>query len=183
MTLRSAQTGDGSWSVTVAAQYADAQVRYYTVPVTANRAGTSFTVTGAPAVVAGPARAAETTSPYSVTVPDGDLSSAVGEFLGAYLTGAGEVDRYLAPGVTLTAVSPAPYQTLTVQQISAVEDAAAADRVPADGTTVRIYVTVEARDSSGRWPLAYELTLKARSGRWEIAALETGGTASDGRLR
>ncbi|MFJ9544392.1 conjugal transfer protein [Streptomyces sp. NPDC101225] len=183
MTLRSAQAGGGGWVVTVAAQYADGWVRYYTVPVAADRAGNSFTVTGAPGAVAGPVRAAETPSPYDVIVPDGDLSAAVGEFLAAYLTGAGEVDRYLAPGVKLTAISPPPYQTVTVQQISAAEEAAAAEKVPPDGTTVRIYVTVEARDSSGRWPLGYQLTLKARSGRWEIAALESGDTASDGRLR
>jgi len=52
-------------------------------------------VTGAPGAVAGPARAAVGKSPYGVSVPsDGDLSLAVGEFFGAYLTGAGEVDRY-----------------------------------------------------------------------------------------
>ncbi|MFG2794792.1 conjugal transfer protein [Streptomyces sp. NPDC048419] len=183
MTLRSAQTGGGSWSVTVAAQYADGWVRYYTVPVAADRTGSSFTVTGAPGVVAGPARAGETTSPYTVIVPDGDLSAAVGEFLAAYLTGAGEVDRYLAPGVHLSAVSPAPYTSLSVQQVSAVEQAAAADQVPPDGRKVHVQVAVEARDGSGRWPLAYELTLRARSGRWEVAALESGGTVQDGRLR
>lgn len=181
--LRSVHTGGDTWLVTVAAQYADSWVRYYTVPVTSDRAGTSFTVTGAPGVVAGPARAEETTSPYTVIVPDGDLSSAVGEFFNAYLTGAGEVSRYLAPGVNLTAVSPAPYQSVTVQQISAREEAAAAEEVPADGTTIRLYVTVEAREGSGRWPLAYELTLKARSGRWEIAVLGSGGMVQDGRLR
>lgn len=97
--VRSAQREGGTWSVAVAAQYADGSVRYYAVPVAADHAGASFTVTGAPGVVAGPARAEAPTPPYGVTVPEGDLSSAVGEFLAAYLTGAGEVSRYLAPGV------------------------------------------------------------------------------------
>ncbi|WP_307529697.1 hypothetical protein [Streptomyces umbrinus] len=40
--------------------------------------------------MAGPARAEEVTSPYTVTVPaDGDLSATAGEFLAAYLTDAG----------------------------------------------------------------------------------------------
>ncbi|MCI3276967.1 conjugal transfer protein [Streptomyces cylindrosporus] len=177
--VRSAQRGTGAWSVTVAAQYANGSVRYYTVPVVSDGAGASFTVTGAPGVVAGPARAEVAKSPYGVTVPEGDLSSAVGEFLAAYLTGNGEVDRYLAPGVKLTAVSPAPYTAVTVQQVSAVEEAAAAEQAPTGGTTVRVLATVEARDTDGRWPLAYELTLTARSGRWEVAALES-GTAQDG---
>lgn len=180
--VRSAQRADGAWSVTVAAQYAGGSVRYYAVPVASDSTGSSFTVTGAPGVVAGPARAAVAKSSYAVTVPEGDLSSAIGQFLGAYLTGAGEVDRYLAPGVQLTAVSPAPYTAVAVQEVSAVEEAAAAEQVPADGTKVRVLASVEARDRAGRWPLAYELTLKARSGRWEVAALES-GTAQDGGAR
>ncbi|MGW2766086.1 conjugal transfer protein [Streptomyces sp. NPDC001275] len=177
--VRSAQREGGAWSVTVAAQYVDGSVRYYAVPVAADRAGASFTVTGAPGVVAGPARAEVPKSAYGVTVPEGDLSSAVGEFLAAYLTGAGEVDRYLAPGVTLSPVSPAPYTAVSVQQVSAVEEAAAAEQVSADGTKVRVLARVEARDAYGRWPLAYELILKARSSRWEVAALES-GTSQDG---
>ncbi|MFI9772110.1 conjugal transfer protein [Streptomyces sp. NPDC052415] len=180
--VRSAQRGTGAWSVTVAAQYAGGSVRYYAVPVASDSTGSSFTVTGAPGVVAGPARAEVPKSSYAVTVPEGDLSSAVGEFLTAYLTGAGEVDRYLAPGVNLTAVSPAPYAAIAVQQVSAVEEAAAGEAVPADGTKVRVLAHVEARDAGGRWPLAYELALTARSGRWEVAALAS-GTALDGGLR
>ncbi|MFF1606053.1 conjugal transfer protein [Streptomyces mirabilis] len=181
--VRSAQREDGEWAVTVAAQYADGRLRYFVVPVTADANGASFAVTGAPGAVAGPARAAVGKSPYGVSVPsDGDLSLAVGEFFGAYLTRAGEVDRYLAPGVKLSPVSPAPYTAVAVQRVSAVEEAAAAGKVPADGTAVRVLVQVEARDSGGRWPLGYELTLKARSGRWEVAALES-GTAQDGGAR
>ncbi|MGI5380693.1 conjugal transfer protein [Streptomyces sp. CA-251387] len=180
--VRSAQRADGAWSVTVAAQYTDGSVRYYAVPVAADRAGASFAVAGAPGVVAGPARAEVPKSSYGVTVPEGDLSAAVGEFLAAYLTGAGEVSRYLAPGVTLAPVSPAPYAAVSVEQVSAVEEVAAAEQVPADGTTVRVLARVKARDASGRWPLAYELALTARSGRWEVSALES-GTAQNGGAR
>ncbi|MBC7270114.1 MAG: conjugal transfer protein [Streptomyces sp.] len=178
--VRSTQRADGSWSVTVAAQYADGSVRYYAVPVAADASGASVTVTGAPGVGAGPARAEVPKSPYGVLVPEGDLSAAVGEFLVGYLTGAGEVDRYLAPGVSLSPVSPAPYTSVTVQQVSAVEEAAAREQVPADGAKVRVLAQVEARDTGGRWPLAYELALTARSGRWEVSALESGTTLDGG---
>ncbi|MGW7127922.1 conjugal transfer protein [Streptomyces bobili] len=181
--VRSAQREDGEWAVTVAAQYADGRLRYFVVPVTADASGASFAVTGAPGAVAGPARAAVGQSPYRVSVPShGHLSSAVGEFLGAYLTGAGEVGRYLAPGVKLSPVSPAPYTAVSVQQVWGAEEAAAAAQVPADGTKVRVRVQVEARDDGGRWPLAYELDLKARSARWEVATLES-GTVRDGGAR
>ncbi|MGW7208456.1 conjugal transfer protein [Streptomyces sp. NPDC054837] len=172
--VRSAQRAPGAWSVTVAAQYADGRVRYYAIAVAADRAGTWFAVTGAPGVVAAPARVEAPTSVYGVSVPQGDLSSAIGEFLAAYLTGAGQVERYLAPGVQLTAVSPAPYTAVAVQQVSAVQDVAAGERVPANGTWVRVLAQVEARDADGRWPLAYELALRARSGRWEVSALNSG---------
>lgn len=180
--VRSVRRAGGTWSVTVAAQYADGSVRYYVVPVAADRWGASFAVTGNPGVVAGPARAKVAKSSYVVTVPEGELSSAVGQFLAAYLTGAAEVDRYLAPGVQLMAVAPAAGTTVTVQQVLAVEEDAAVEEVPADGTTVRVLAKVEARDATGRWPLAYELTLRARSGRWEVAALES-GTAHAGGAR
>ncbi|MGW1107920.1 conjugal transfer protein [Streptomyces sp. NPDC002540] len=180
--VRSTQRDAGQWAVTVAAQYADGQVRYFAVPVAADESGGSFTVTGTPGVVAGPSRARVPESPYSVSVPTGDgLSSAVEEFLGAYLTGSGGVDRYLAPGVRLSPVSPAPYTAVGVQQVLAVEEAAAAEQVPADGTAVRVLAQVEARDGAGRWPLAYEIGLKSRSGRWEVAALETGTVRDGGR--
>ncbi|MFE4416171.1 hypothetical protein [Streptomyces sp. NPDC056821] len=58
--VRSAQRESGAWSVTVAAQYADGSVRYYAVPVAADRAGASFTVTGSPGVVAKAARTGST---------------------------------------------------------------------------------------------------------------------------
>ncbi|MFI2415141.1 conjugal transfer protein [Streptomyces sp. NPDC018947] len=179
--VRSVQRDGGAWAVTVVAQYADGTVRYFAVPVAGDRAGVSFAVTGAPGVVAGPARAAVPASPYTVSVPsDGALSSTVGEFLGAYLTGTGEVDRYLAPGVKLTPISPAPYRAVTAREVSAVEEAAAARQVPADGAKARVLVQAEARDDAGRWPLAYELALTARSGRWDVAALEAGTVQGGG---
>ncbi|HET6857461.1 MAG TPA: conjugal transfer protein [Streptomyces sp.] len=178
--VRSAQRGDGTWAVTVAAQFADGAVRYYAVPVVTDHAGASFAVTGAPGVVAGPTRAEVPQSAYKVRVPEGDLVASVEEFLAAYLTGAGEVGRYLAPGVTLSPVSPAPYTALTVGQVLAAEDAAALGRVPADGATVRVLAPVEARDAHGRWPLAYELTLRSRSGRWEVAELPSGSARGGG---
>ncbi|MGW3667431.1 conjugal transfer protein [Streptomyces sp. NPDC005141] len=181
-TVRSTKRASDAWSVTVAAQYADGAVRYFAVPILVDRAGTAFAVTAQPGVVAGPARIDVPASSYGVSVPEGELASAVAEFLGAYLTGAGEVERYLAPGVTLPAVSASPYSTVRLQQVLAAEKAAAAEQIPGDGTRVHVFTQVEAQDAAGRWPLAYEVVLKARSGRWEVAALES-ATAQAGGAR
>ncbi|MFF1716256.1 conjugal transfer protein [Streptomyces sp. NPDC058268] len=178
--VRSTPGKDGRWSVTVAAQYADA-VRYFAVPAIASPSGASFAVTAAPALVAAPARHKVPDSPYEVTVPEGPLATTVGEFVSAYLAGRGEVSRYLAPGVELRAISPAAATSVEVQEVTAREQSAAAEQVPRDGTRVRVLAQVEARDGGGRWPLAYELTLSARDGRWEIAALVSGTTGGAGR--
>ncbi|WP_329468535.1 conjugal transfer protein [Streptomyces sp. NBC_01431] len=179
--VRSAQHEGGQWSVTVAAQYADFSVRYFAVPVVADAAGGSFTVTGAPGQVAGPASAKAPESAYGVSVPaKGLLASTVAEFLRTYLTGLGEVDRYLAPGVKLAALSGTSYTDLQVEQASAIEEAAAAEAVPADGTTARVRVQIKALDKAGAWPLAYEMTLTARAGRWEVSAFATASTAGGG---
>ncbi|MFC8064566.1 hypothetical protein [Streptomyces sp. NPDC057293] len=111
---------------------------------------------------------------------DGALSSTVREFLGSYLTGTGEVDRYLAIGVELAPLSPAPYTSVSVGEVSTVEETAAAGQVADDGTKVRTRVQAEVRNDAGRWPLAYELALTTRSGRWDVAALQSGTVKGGG---
>ncbi|WP_333754914.1 conjugal transfer protein [Streptomyces sp. IBSBF 3352] len=178
--VRSARRGDGLWSVTVAAQETGGRLRYYAVPVAADASGASFTVTGAPAVVAGPTRATVAKSPYGVKVPQGDLSAAVGEFLAAYLTGAGEADRYLAPGGRMEALSPAPYTPSSSRRCGQ-------PRKPRPQTVFRptvrgcgLWSGLRAQGAGGRWPLAYELRLTARSGRWEVAAVDSGAARAGG---
>ncbi|GAA2349643.1 conjugal transfer protein [Streptomyces kunmingensis] len=172
--VRSVHRTGEAWSVTVAAQYAD-DVRYFAVPVAASRSGDAVTVTGTPALVAAPPMAKTPPSAYTVEVPKGPLSEALGGFLTAYLSSSGAVDRYLAPKTSLTAIVPPAATQVDVQVVSAREEAAAAEQVPADGTRVRVQASALAYTPSGTWPLSYELTLAARGGRWEIAALTSGG--------
>ncbi|MGI5401413.1 conjugal transfer protein [Streptomyces sp. CA-135486] len=193
--LRSVALGGGSWSVIVVALFtagndagrssgaADAQsvVRYFAVPVAVDESAGgpgAFTVTAAPAQVAGPARAKAAGSPFTHPVPSGGaLVSSLGEFFNAYLTGIGEVGRYLSPGTKLTAVSGSGYTKVRVEEVAS-DSEAAAGAVPADGTTVRVQARVTASDArAGRWPLVYQLTLTARSGRWEVTVLHAGAPA------
>ncbi|MFD4630316.1 conjugal transfer protein [Streptomyces sp. NPDC058284] len=170
--VRSVPRTGGQWSVTVAAQYAES-VRYFAVSALVSASGTSFAVTAAPAVVAAPTPHAVPASRYRVRVPKGPLWQTAEEFLSAYLAGRGEVGRYLAPGVQMSAVSPVAAKDVEVQDVAAREPAAGAAG-PGEGTRVHVQVHVEASDAAGRWPLSYELTLAARGGRWEIAALSSG---------
>ncbi|MGW6144283.1 conjugal transfer protein [Streptomyces sp. NPDC055140] len=172
--VRSVHRSGSQWSVTVAAQYADG-VRYFAMPVTASASGGAVAVTGTPALVAAPAVAKGAPSAYRVEVPDGPLTDTIRDFLTAYLAGSGEVDRYLAPRTSLGALAPAVADQVDVETVTAREEAAAAGQVASDSTRVHVTARVSAHTTSGAWPLAYELTLAARGGRWEISALTSGG--------
>lgn len=197
--IRSARVGQERWSVVVAVRLAardDASprssvvagtrplVRYYAVPVSSEeRAGGSgeFTVTAAPAQIAGPTGAKTSPSPFTQTLPaEGPLSSSLADFFRAYLAGVGDIERYLSPGTRLDAVPATGYVRIAVDEVSATSETAAGP-VPADGTTSRVRARVTATDSTGaRWPLAYELTVTARSGRWDITSLHAGSTHTAG---
>lgn len=203
--VRLRQTDRGVWSVTVAARVTgtkspanasesdrpddegDAKaavaraVRYFQVPVAAapTAGGASgYAALAMPAEVAAPERIqapALVYGPMRPALPGDPRTQAVTEFLTAYLTGAGELDRYLAPGTQLTAIAPAPYTGIAVDSL-AIEGEKGTEpvtTVPGDGTKLRLLVALRATGyDEVRVPLTYALTLKARAGRWEIASLD-----------
>lgn len=179
-----ARLRNSTWSVTVGVQFAGGGVRYFAVPMTfdgGDRAAGSqpgLVVTSAPAEVAGPRRLKAPTSVYGSEVPtESPLAVTVGEFLAAYAGGSGSADRYLAPGVDLPSLVPAPYRQVRMDRLSA--DESGDGGVRKDGSTVRVQARVTARDAAGGlWPLAYALRLTARAGRWEVTGLESGSTAT-----
>ncbi|GGY71957.1 conjugal transfer protein [Streptomyces xanthochromogenes] len=164
-----------------AAAAATAAFHYFQVPVaTAPAPGgaTGYVALAMPAEVAAPPRItapALAYGPLRPALPSDPRTQAVTQFLNAYLTGAGGLDRYLSPGTQLIAISPVPYTELAVDQL-AVEGESGGEPVtgvPADGTRLRLMVQLRARSQDGiRIPLTYALTLSARAGRWEIAALD-----------
>lgn len=156
-------------------------VRYFQVPVaTAPVDGgvSGFVALAMPAEVSAPPRieAPELVyGPMRPALPSDPRTEAVTEFLTAYLVGGGDLDRYLAPGTDLAPIVPAPYTGLAVDQL-AIEGEQGAEpvtTVPGDGTTVRVLVALRATGHDEvRVPLTYALTLTARAGRWEIAAVD-----------
>lgn len=198
------QTDPDVWSVTVAVRITSPQpdtdrpsdpsqdkanekdeeradtVRYFQVPVAAGPApgkATGYVALAMPSEVAAPKRITAPKLLYGAprqAAPGDPRTKTVTEFLTAYLTGAGELDRYLAPGTALTAISPAPYKGIAVDQFAIEGDTDTGNvAVPADGTRLRLLVTLRATGHDQvRVPLTYALTLTARDGRWEIAALD-----------
>ncbi|MFI1177569.1 conjugal transfer protein [Streptomyces melanogenes] len=172
-----------------AAAAADA-VRYFQVPVaTAPAPGhaTGYVALALPAEVAAPPRITPPALVYGQprpALPGDPRSQAVSQFLDAYLTGKGsDLARYLAPGTQLSAISPAPYRAVSLDQISLEgQDDATATAVPGDGSRLRLLATLRATGPDGvNVPLTYALTLSARAGRWEIAALD--GAPAQARAR
>ncbi|MET8508727.1 hypothetical protein ABZV60_29420 [Streptomyces sp. NPDC004787] len=189
--VRTVPAGNGAWTVTVAAEMPDtagergsevAGVRYFAVPVIlTEQRGTktdawSFTA-GSPSEVVGPTVAQLPDSPFTTTVTEQPLADSVAGFLTAYLCSEGGAERYLAPRTVLPPLSPATYLTVETRRILA--DRPARDHKPSpDGVRIQVRADVVATDAAGRrWPLAYALTLTARAGRWEIAALDSGPAA------
>lgn len=190
--VRSAQVEGDAWSVVVAAHFRSAapgaegdgdsgsDVRYFAVPVTSSavEGAGRFTVTGVPAQVAGPGRAKVAATPFGTLLPgQGALAVSLGEFFDAYLVGVGEVGRYLAPEAELSPVRGSGYRSVAVGEVRA--DSEVADgAVPADGTEVQVRAAVTAVDGGGgQWPLEYELSMRSRSGRWEVSGMHAGATA------
>ncbi|MFJ9855346.1 conjugal transfer protein [Streptomyces sp. NPDC101150] len=185
------QISAGYWSVTVAAQITgssrdtEGHIRYFQVPVRATSgskgAASGWVATALPAEVAAPTGgkgAAPELSYGSAHAPSASdpAVQTIDGFLAAYLTGRGELDRYLSPGTTLHAVRPASYTSVTITQISEhgqgpAEGAEA--QSPPDGVQRRLLVDVEGegKHTSGR-PMTYAVELRARDGRWEVASLE-----------
>ncbi|MET7621956.1 conjugal transfer protein [Streptomyces sp. NPDC005408] len=194
--VRSVRLDEGSWSVVVAAQFTvrdgasrsagaveSTLVRYFAVPVVATEGASgpgAFTVTAAPAQVAGPGTAKVANSRYVKPLPaDSALVSTLGEFFRAHLAGIGEVARYLSPGTELSAVSGSGYTAVRVDQAAA-DSENAIGAVPGDGTRARVQARITATDATaGTWPLVYTLEMTARSGRWEVTALEAGAPAKN----
>lgn len=191
--VRSLHQGGRAWSVTVAVRFktpagrsakdagdaGSAASRYFTLPLLVKDTGAapgaaqSFTVAAAPMEVTAP-RALDADPKYGVDVPaSSPLADSAGEFVTAYLGAAEGADRYLAPGVSLPALTAAPFKEVHVEEVRAQQQT---DGTPAaDGTSVRVQVQATASDAEGgQWPLTYGLKFAARDGRWEVLALQSG---------
>lgn len=160
------------WSVTVSVHIGkggpDATRRYYRVPVSV--AEGSLRALTLPAVVEPPAIGSDLAQAYSA--PCGEetpFTQVATGFLTAYLTGAGDVARYVAVDSGISALRPAPFTDLTTVAVTA-EDTACGTA----GKTARVLATVTPKGASGTAPaLAYPLTMVRGEGQWQVRAIET----------
>ncbi|MEU3181367.1 conjugal transfer protein [Streptomyces albidoflavus] len=150
-------------------------LRYFQVPVRAAADTDGYVATALPAEVGAPETGDGVELNYGAPVPGDDkdeTAATVARFFSAYLAGAGELDRYLAPRTALRPVSPAPYTQVEVAQLAELGGDYRRNLPASDGARRQLLVDLwaAAPDRQLR-PLTYALTLTARDGRWEIAAL------------
>lgn len=125
-----------------------------------------------------PAPVAVETGPVAVALDypeqlrmDSTAGMAVHDFLMAYAAGTGDLSRFISPDADITAISPAPYDSVTIRSIFA--SGVAAD-APSEGEEIDVFVDVIVTAADGRSiPTTYVLSLSARAERWEIAEIHT----------
>lgn len=170
---------------TVTAVKGDPQRRFFQVPVRVD--GDMVAALSLPAPVTGPVIAASPKLGYREQLSSDELvSTTVEQFLGAYLTGVGDVSRYLTPQTTIAPIAPSLFVQVVVDDITG-DRALDPEVAPADGDSVRVLVTAtgtvtETQSST----VSYALSLSARAGRWEVAAIDAtpllAGDSSGGSL-
>lgn len=159
---------DGRW--------APAGLWFFIVTMIPSEAGCQgWSPAALPAQVPAPQLGGGVPLPYPVTLPASGtpLVSTLEAFFAGLLTGAEDLERYLAPGVTVPAVVPPPYRQVSVTELRARDELAEPGAVvPAEGTLAQVLATVETDDGDDL-PLVYPVTLAVRGGRWEVVALDT----------
>ncbi|MGY4098662.1 conjugal transfer protein [Nocardia sp. R16R-3T] len=123
-----------------------------------------------PALVEPPSRGADLAQAYSSPcTADTPLAQVASGFLTAYLTGTGDVGRYVTLDAGIAALRPAPYTT--------VETAAVVSDDNSCGTTrsaAQVLTTVNPKGDGGTAAtLAYPLTMVRNGGQWQVQSVDS----------
>lgn len=158
--------GDGLWVATVAVDalemvdgaYEAAGLQYFDVTVDAS--GSQPVAISAPARIPAPAAAPTSGAvpAFANTVPPDQLT-AVTAFFEAYLTGRGELARYVSTTAQIPVFATAPYESISI--VATAADSLGRIRVDIDSATAR----------GGQQHLQYVAELTFDRGVWEVADL------------
>jgi hypothetical protein len=137
--------------------------------------GDAYVAASLPSPVACPGTLGAAVLVYDeVADPAGPIGQSVAGFLGAYLAGQGQLDRFVSPGASLGLPKPAPFAAMQVAEVRTHEkfEPGQAAR-PVDGTIIHSLTRAWGWDATGQNTLVdYALTLVARAGRWEINRID-----------
>ena len=84
--------------------------------------GDALSVVGAPTPIASPGVKDAPQTSYNRRVSDQDMQNTIKDFLAAYVTGKGDVTRYVAPDKNITAISPSYWDSITLKEANSAEE-------------------------------------------------------------
>jgi len=138
-------------------------------------AGGAYVATTLPSPVACPSTRDAVRLGYDeVADPAGPVGQSISGFLGAYLAGQGQLERFVSPGASLALPKPAPYAAVQLAEVRTHEkfEPGQAAR-PVDGTVIHSLTHAWGWDATGQnTAVDYALTLVARAGRWEVNRID-----------
>ncbi|WP_280264951.1 conjugal transfer protein [Nocardia wallacei] len=162
------------WSVTVsvrpkASGGAAGPREYYRVAVSVAADG-RMRALALPAAVAPPGRGEDLMLRYTSTCgADTPVAQVASGFLAAFLTGNGDVTRYVAQNSGIAALQPAPFTSVETPSVGA-EDADCG----ISKSTAKVLATVNPKTGAGAAPtLAYPLTMVRTAGQWQVQAMDS----------
>ncbi|WP_329412032.1 conjugal transfer protein [Nocardia vinacea] len=122
-----------------------------------------------PALVEPPGRGADLAQAYSSPcTADTPLAQVASGFLTAYLTGTGDVGRYITLDAGITALRPAPYTTVETVAVTSDDNSCGTAR-----SAAQVLATVNPKGDGGVAPtLAYPLTMVRDNGQWQVQSVD-----------
>ncbi|MEV5838200.1 conjugal transfer protein [Nocardia sp. NPDC052112] len=123
-----------------------------------------------PALVEPPSRGADLAQAYSSPcTADTPLSQVASGFLTAYLTGTGDVGRYVTLDAGITALRPAPYTTVETVAVISDDNSCGTAR-----SAAQVLATVNPKgDGGAAATLAYPLTMVRNGGQWQVQSVDS----------
>jgi hypothetical protein len=123
-----------------------------------------------PALVEPPSRGADLAQAYSSPcTADTPLTQVASGFLTAYLTGTGDVGRYITLDAGIAALRPAPFTALETVAVTSDDNSCGTAR-----SSAQVLVTVNPKGDGGAVAtLAYPLTMARDGGQWQVQSVDS----------
>lgn len=149
----------------------------YWYQVAVHTQGEKMAAAGLPAPISMPAVGTPPQLGYPSRVANTEVQATVADFMTAYLTGQGDVTRYVSPEATIDAITPSYWTEASVRTLQSTKEVA--DTAPAAGQSAEILVNIDLTRDSITKPAQYVLGLKVRDGRWEVSSLNSAPSLSN----
>jgi hypothetical protein len=168
VSVRTQQAGTAaSGTSAAAATSASAARRFYRVAVSVTDG--HVRALSLPAMVPPPGQGLDLSLSYTASCsPDTPLFTVASGFLGAFLTGSGDVTRYTTVDANISALTPAPYSSVDTIAVSSDDSSCGAS-----ASTAHVLASINPKTATGvAGTLAYPMTMVRKGGQWQVRELD-----------